>query len=101
MTMDIIAYSHVVDEMGLEMERPYTLEMDNEAARIFINGSGGRTKLKHIDCRMEWVLLLRDKSIIEPVHVDTSENLADIFTKILPPATFIGLRDRCMSPCPM
>ena len=31
-----------------------------------------------------------------PVHVPTADNLADILTKILKPATFIKLRDQLM-----
>ena len=70
--------------------------MDNEAARIFTNASAQKTKLKHIDCRQEWVQALRNKNIIQPAHVPTDDNLADLMTKILEKKTFVGLRERCM-----
>ena len=73
------------------------MEMDNEAARIFCSGNAQRTKLKHIDCRQHWVRTLRDKGIMN-AHVPTGENLADLFTKILPPVTFLRLRDLLMKP---
>jgi hypothetical protein len=95
-TLDIMALSYVVEEMGMNFPMPFTLQMDNEAARIFAANSAQRTKLKHIDCRQEWVRMLRDKDICNPVHVDTKKNLADIFTKILPKADFERLRDSCM-----
>ena len=55
-----------------------------------------RSKMKHIDCAQEWVRILRDKSILIPQHVNTDENLADIFTKILDISTFTYLRSRIM-----
>ena len=41
-----------------------------------------------------------DKSIMTPAHVDTKENLADLFTKILDKETFTRLRDEIMHPHP-
>ena len=96
MTAEILAYSYVVDEMGLVMTKPYVLEIDNDAARIWIRGTAGKSKLKHIDCRQEWCLTLRSRDIIEPVHVDSESNLADICTKIHPPQVFVQLRDMMM-----
>ena len=58
--------------------------------------TGGRSKMKHIDCRQEWVKTLRDKEVVECVHLDTKQNLADLFTKILPAQRFIELRDQCL-----
>ena len=40
--------------------------------------------------------MIRDKSILKPVHVESALNLADLFTKILDRATFERLRDRMM-----
>ena len=96
--MDTLAFSYAVEEMGLEFELPFIMEVDNEAARIFAQGTGGRTKMKHIDCRQEWVKTLRDKNVIKCVHLDTKYNLADLFTKILPGQRFIELRDQCLKP---
>ena len=95
-TFDVMAYSYVVEEMGLEFPKPFVLEIDNEAARIYMRGSSARSKLKHIDARQEWVLMLRNREIMEPVHIDSESNKADIFTKILPPSTFVQLRDSMM-----
>jgi len=56
-----------------------------------------KSKLKHIDCRQHWVKTLRDKNIVIPRHVDTRDNLADIFTKILDKHTFQKLFSRLMT----
>ena len=70
--------------------------MDNKAAQIFAEGTCKRSRMKHIDCSQEWVKVLRDREILIPVHVDTKENLADIFTKILDIQTFVYMRSRLM-----
>ena len=70
--------------------------MDNEAAKIFAEGTCKRSKMKHIDCAQEWVMILRDRDILIPLHVYTKDNLADIFTKILDVVTFTRMRSRLM-----
>ena len=92
--------SYVSEEMNIPFPRPIVLEMDNAAAKIFCDGSASKTRLKHIDARQEWIQVLRNKDLIKAQYVPTDENLADIFTKILPRATFIYLRDQILKPLP-
>ena len=61
--MTIMGLSYVVQEVGMIFPFPFVLEMDNDAARIFCLGSAHKTKLKHIDCRQEWVRTLRNRAI--------------------------------------
>ena len=70
--------------------------MDNSTAEVFVNDTAYKTMLKHIDVRQKWVQVLRNKSILRPVHVDTKLNIADLFTKILPKQEFLRLRDMAM-----
>ena len=91
--MTIMGLSYVVEEMGMTFPFPFTLEMDNDAARIFCLGSAHKTKLKHIDCRQEWVRTLRNRDIMTPV--DTELNDADLFTKTLARGPF----ERGPQPC--
>ena len=93
---DILHLSYICREMGIPFPKPFILQMDNEAARIFAEGTCKKSKMKHIDCAQEWVLILRDRDILIPVHVDSKENLADIFMKILDVPTFTYLRSRLM-----
>ena len=69
--------------MGMNFPFPFTLEMDDDTARIFGLGTAHKTKLKHTDCRQEWVRILGNRDLMTPVHdiVDTEKNNADIFTK--------------------
>ena len=96
--MDILSLSYPVEEMGMEFPFPFMLEVDNETACIFANNSAQRSKLKHIDCRQEWVELLRDRSVCTLKHIPTEDDLADLFTKILPVGTFTRLRDQLLHP---
>ena len=41
--------------MGMTFPFPFTLEMDNGAARIFCLGIAHKPKLRHIKFRQEWV----------------------------------------------
>jgi len=95
-TYNILALSHSTDELGIPFPRPIELQMDNSTAEVFVNDTAYKTNLKHIDVRQKWVQTLRDKSILRPVHVDTKDNVADLFTKILGKQDFIRLRDMVM-----
>ena len=97
-TMDVMSVSYPTEELGMEFPYPFTLEVDNETARIFANATAQRSKLKHIDCRQEWVKTLRNKNVCNTVHIPSKDNLADIFTKILPSGDFIRLRDQLLHP---
>ena len=62
------------------------------------------SKLRHIDFRQRWVLVLRNRTILiicDLVKVGTNGNLSNIFTKILGPNMFESLRDRMMVTCNM
>ena len=89
---DFLHLSYIAREMAIPFPKP----LDNKAAQIFAEGTCKKSKMKHIDCSQEWVKVLRDREILIPVHVDTKENLADIFTKILDIQTFVYMRSRLM-----
>ena len=73
-------------------------EEGDDSDHLFANATAQRSKLKHIDCRQEWVKTLRNKNVCKTVHIPTKDNLADIFTKILPNGDFIRLRDQLLHP---
>ena len=84
--------------MGIPFPAPVDLQMDNSTAEVFVNDAAYKTKLKHIDVRQKWVQTLRDKDILHPVHVNTKDNTADLFTKILGKQDFTRLRSSIMKP---
>jgi hypothetical protein len=97
-TFEFLHLSYVVDEMGnFEFPKPMEMQLDNTTAEVFMKNTAFKSKLKHIDCRQEWVKMLREKSILVPKHVNTKDNLADIFTKILGKQDFQRLCSRLMT----
>ena len=81
----------------MEFPYPFTLEVDNETARIFANATAQRSKLKHIDCRQEWVKTLRNKNVYNSYAHQlngstsrspgvSSERAIKSLTSVLPPA---------------
>ena len=89
-----------MEEMGIPYPQPYKLQIDNAAAKTFAKNTAGRTKLKHIDSRLDWVKTLRNSEISEPVSVPTEVNLGDMFTKILSKSVFLNHRNRCLHRVP-
>ena len=98
-TYAFLDLSYLYEECGMPFPIPFELGMDNTTAEAFCNDTVKRSKLKHIDCRQEWVKLLRNKNVMKAKHVDTNLNLADLFTKILPARQFQCLRDQMMAMC--
>ena len=96
----LVPVSYIAEEAGITFDFPFTLEMDNQAAIIFCDGTASKTRLKHIDTRQEWIRMLRNKNLVIARHVPTEENLADLFTKILPRPTFVKLRDQVLKTRP-
>ena len=80
----------------MSMEQPFVLQVDNAACIAFAEDQVQRTKLRHIDCRQEWVLALRDADVVKLKWVESKANFADLFTKILEAETFLRLRDQLM-----
>ena len=52
-TMEIMGISYIAEEAGIAFDFPFTLELDNQAAIIFCDGTASKTRLKHIDTRQE------------------------------------------------
>jgi hypothetical protein len=97
-TMDVLALSYVCSEAGIQFPRTFVLQVDNAAAQAFASQTtySGRSRLRHVDARQEWVQALRDSKLVKAVHVDTTQNLSDLFTKALDLGTFIRFRKQLM-----
>ena len=77
---------------------PLELQIDNQAAIVYQRNTAAKSDLKHIDCRQEWVLTLRDAELFKATPVPTDKNLADFLTKIFPrPKKFEEMRDQLMA----
>ena len=80
--------SYISDEMGVPIRLPFRLQVDNSTCLAFGEDQIQRSKLRHIDCRQEWVLALRDAKVVQMEWVESAHNFADLFTKILEAEAF-------------
>ena len=99
---EVLALSYIAEEAGLSFPKPAVIQVDNMAAIAFSKQAqfSGRSKLRHVDCRQQWLQTLRDSNIVKCVHVSSEFNKADIFTKALDTETFVRLRDTMLFHCP-
>ena len=81
------------------MVTPVPLMIDNSTCIAFALNNIKRSKLKHVDVSAQWVVTLRDSSLVTPTYCSSSANeqLADIGTKILTGPTFTRLREQLMT----
>ena len=93
---ELLHLGYVTSELGLEFPTPINLEVDNATAIVFSKNQVRRSKLRHIDARMAWVEALRDEKLVKLVKVDTTENLADLNSKLLSSVRFNYLSDKIL-----
>ena len=78
---DMMYVYRVVTSMGLEVELPMVVEVDNSGARDLANSwsVGGRTR--HVDVRLNFLRELKEQGMVVLKHIPGENNEADIFTK--------------------
>jgi hypothetical protein len=78
---DMLYLYRLLGSIGLTVELPMLLEMDNKGAVDLANNwsVGGRTR--RVDVRNHFLRELKDEGLIIVKHVPGDENEADIFTK--------------------
>jgi hypothetical protein len=85
-----------LESIGLEVELPMILEVDNKGAVDLINGYSTTGRTKHIDVRLYWLRDLKEKKIIKVVWCSGKDNEADLFTKNLGAVDFHKYADRLL-----
>ena len=85
---EMIFAMRILLSIGLKVELPMTLEMDNKGAVDHCNNHsvGGRTK--HMEVKQLYLRQLKEKGLLKVQWRGGDENDADLFTKNLPAATF-------------
>ena len=71
--------------------------VDNSAAVDLAYNPEFHNRTKHIDRRHFYARELVENHVINVKYVRSAENLADFFTKPLPPKTFFALRNKIMN----
>ena len=80
-TQDMMYCYRIVTSLGLKVELPMVLEMDNKGAVDLANNYsvGGRTR--HVDVKFFFLRELKEQGLLVIKHVPGEKNDADIFTK--------------------
>ena len=77
------------EEMGMPMEWPMKIWVDNDQAVVFQKGTCVNSKLKGtFDMRLKWIGELKESSIIQGAKADRENNLSDILTHCQPSGKF-------------
>ena len=80
---------------------PVTVLEDNQACIRMIENPVVSARNRHFAMRMWWLRQQAEDSTITLRHVPSRQQLADIFTKVLPAPTFTVLRDALMAHAPL
>jgi hypothetical protein len=84
----------VAEEMGVKTNYPFCVQVDSAQARSFNYSTCPKSAIRgSFDWRLDWVQEIRDLEVVRTELVNTTQNLADIFTKCLKRLDFCRLRD--------
>ena len=89
--------SRLATELGLHDGSAIDLHVDNKSAIDVAYNPEHHTKMKHVDRRHFYVRELVENHRLRVPFVSTVNNIADFFTKSLPPKQFTAMRDRIMN----
>ena len=81
---DFMQLSYIASELNIEFPAPMTIQTDSTVAIAFSSNTMLKTKMKHIDVRQNWIRIIRDLSVAQPMHCRSEANIADYLTKIFP-----------------
>ena len=79
------------------IDEPVDLMMDNTAAIDVSYNPEHHGRMKHVARRHFYIRELVEDHVVRCPFVSTVDNLADFFTKALPPKKFFCMRDRIMN----
>jgi hypothetical protein len=80
---DMIFQKNMLELIGVKVEYPMVLEMDNRGAINLINSFSVGGRMQHINVKQCFLRELKEAKILVVKWIPGSENEADIFTKNL------------------
>ena len=72
-----------LEELGYEHSKPSTLYMDNQSAIVVAKNPEHHGRMKHLNRRLFWLRDQVEARVVQPVHIPTGLQPADILTKVL------------------
>jgi hypothetical protein len=85
---DMLYTKRIVESLGLHVQLPMILEVDNKGAVDLVNNYhvGGRTR--HVETRQYFMRQLKEETIIKVIWTPGELNSSDLYTKNLARADF-------------
>ena len=96
-TQDAIYARRLLAELGIPIDEPTPVAVDNRAARDLAFNPEHHERTKHIERRHFFVREAVEDLLITVPFVASHDNLADFFTKHLAPKYFFAIRDAVMN----
>ena len=85
---DMLYTMRILESMGLQVEKPMILQVDNSGAVDIANNWSVSNRTRHVDTRLHFLREMKEQGIIKTVWVSGELNAADMFTKNLPGPLF-------------
>ena len=79
----------LLSELGQDMSSPTTLHVDNQSAMAIARNPEFHERTKHIDVRYHYIRQVVDDGTVHLAYTPTQEQVVDVLTKGLPPASHI------------
>lgn len=83
---ELIWLKALLSDMGIQSSKPITLHCDNQAAMHIAANPVFHERTKHIEVDCHFVRHQVQSKVIQTVYVRSCDQLADLFTKVLPTA---------------
>ena len=84
-TAEIIWIRYILAFLGVPVDGPTPLAIDNTGAAAIALDPAMRSALKHVSRRHYFVRDMYEAGEVLPMRIGTLDNIADLFTKPLPP----------------
>ena len=89
---EIMFIRNVCNDLGVQLDGPTILAVDNQAAIKIVENMGVTGRNKHFEDSLHYIRHLYDHRVIKPIFVTTRNQRADGFTKPLEKSTFTSWR---------
>ena len=85
---EIIWLRKILRELGLQSSEPTQIWIDNQPAIQLSKHKMIKQRTKHIQLKYDWIKEQIENKEVVVTYKETTKNLADVFTKVLPRQIF-------------